>query len=87
VRHRRRGGLRPFSSITSSCVPDPTFFTRFLQTQENLIPSQQILFLDLAMKKAENRFHKRTNEELADFIKKQKTNYKNIKYLVCIHYL
>jgi hypothetical protein len=62
-------GLRPFSIITSSCIPDPLFSSFFKKRLENLIPPQYFLFLELSMKKTENSFHKRTDDELTDFIK------------------
>jgi ubiquinone/menaquinone biosynthesis C-methylase UbiE len=43
----------------------------FIKTrQENLIPFQYLLLREPPMKNPENRFHKRTDEELTNFIKK-----------------
>jgi hypothetical protein len=39
-----REGLRPFSIITSSCIPDPLFFN-FLKKTKNLIQQTVLMLL------------------------------------------
>jgi len=53
----------------SQTLPSPILIF-FKKTRKNLKASQRILFLDQSMKKSENRFHKRTDEELTNFIRK-----------------
>jgi hypothetical protein len=65
-----REGLRPFSIITSSCIPDPLFFSFFLKRTRKSYTTAVLSFSGtLNEKKTKNRFHKRTDDKLTDFIK------------------